>query len=95
MNQNNSNTQKQNVETSNVKTGSEYVLVNGQDLYDVDYDEQTATLREDVTLEDLEVNNHEYTDLEEISLYEYLENNGYIVNEGTEEKVFFVKGVDQ
>jgi hypothetical protein len=95
MNQNNSNTQKQNVETSNVKTGSEYVLVNGQDLYDVDYDEQTATLREDVKLEDLEVNNHEYTDLEEISLYEYLENNGYIVNEGTEEKVFFVKGVDQ
>lgn len=87
----NNNTSKQNVVISNEKTGSEYVLVNGQDLYDVDYNEGTATLREDVTLDDLQVNNHEYIDLDEHSLYEYLEDNSFYIDEdkSTEEKIFF------
>jgi hypothetical protein len=82
----------QNVETNNEKNGTEYVLVNGQDLFEVDYSEQTATLREDITLEDLEVNNDEYVDLDQFSLYEYLESNGFEVNEDkttNDEQIYF------
>jgi hypothetical protein len=83
--------QQTSVETNNGKTGQEYVLVYGQDLFLVDYDEGIATLREDITLDDLEVNNDEYTDLAEHSLYTYLEYHGFVVDEehSTEGKYFF------
>lgn len=72
----------------------EYVTVNeNKDLWKIDYDNEVAIYLYDfITLDDLEVNNEEYTDLAEWSIREYLESKGYDVNENDdEEKINFHK----
>lgn len=72
----------------------EYVTVNqNQDLLAIDYDDGIARYIETVTLDDLKVNNEEYTDLGEFSIYEYLESNEYeiLLDECTETEIYFYK----
>lgn len=61
---------------------TEYATVNeNQDLWLIDYDQGIATLREDITIYDLEVNNEEFTDLMEHSIDQYIESKGYTIND--------------
>jgi hypothetical protein len=81
------------------KSGQEYVTVNENiDLWLIDYDREIAFYRESVTLEDLEVNNIEYTDLELLDIGSYLESNGYVVDEDRSNQIaiyFNKKKMDQ
>ena len=59
----------------------EYATINdNQDLWLIDYNQGIATLREDITIDDLETNNEEFTDLMEHSIYEYIESKGYDID---------------
>ena len=81
-----------NILEQNVKSGQEYVTVNeNTDLWSIDYDRGIADYCESITLDDLKVNNKEYTDLELDSIGSYLEDNGYVVDEdkSNETKIYF------
>lgn len=72
-----------------IKKGMEYATVNeNKDLWIINYDNGAAVYTELITLNDLAVNNEEYINLGEFSIYDYLKSQGYVIDEqGSSETV--------